>query len=81
MGVVDSPWVHDVDRTKFAASFATLREHDSSWLFSTHLPPIRATDRERLIDNISHAPDATRFTGPDQAALEAMLAGFEPQPG
>jgi hypothetical protein len=76
---VDSPWVHDVDRTKFAASFTTLREHQSSWLFSTHLPPIPGTERERLLDNISRTPDATRFMGPDQAALELMLASFEPQ--
>jgi glyoxylase-like metal-dependent hydrolase (beta-lactamase superfamily II) len=77
---VDSPWVHNVDATKFAASFATLREHQPSWVFSTHLPPIREAERERLIDNISQAPGAVPFVGPDQAALEAMLASFEPLP-
>ncbi|MGW7289699.1 hypothetical protein ACWGH4_29950 [Streptomyces sp. NPDC054847] len=32
-----------------------------------------------MIDTISRAPGADPFVGPDQAALEQMLASFEPE--
>jgi hypothetical protein len=32
----------------------------------------------RLLDTLLEAPSADVFTGPDQAALEAMLREFEP---
>jgi glyoxylase-like metal-dependent hydrolase (beta-lactamase superfamily II) len=78
---VDSPWVAGVDRGTYAA---TLRELAASTaglplVLSTHLPPAR--DRgEQLLTVLADAPDQPAFVGPDQAALEAMLAGFEPAP-
>jgi hypothetical protein len=74
---VDSPWVQQADRTKFAASFGALREFDPSWVFSVHLPPAQGRTSQ-LIDTALGAPDTPEFVGPDQAALEAMLASFEP---
>jgi glyoxylase-like metal-dependent hydrolase (beta-lactamase superfamily II) len=74
---VDSPWVQQVDRAKFAASFAPLREFDPSWVFSVHLPPARERTPQ-LMETALTAPDVPEFVGPDQAALEAMLATFEP---
>ncbi|ANH36753.1 hypothetical protein I601_0300 [Nocardioides dokdonensis FR1436] len=44
---------------------------------STHLPSARGVNRT-LLDMLDEAPDSPRFVGPDQAALEAMLAQFEP---
>ncbi|CAM5445597.1 hypothetical protein SNARM312S_01492 [Streptomyces narbonensis] len=42
----------------------------------THLPPaVRMTDR--MLETIAMAPDSDPFVGPDQAALEQMLASFE----
>jgi hypothetical protein len=74
---VDSPWVHGVDRARFAASFGPVREFRPSWIFSSHLPPA-ADASETLVRTLLAAPDIPAFVGPDQAALEAMLAEFEP---
>ena len=74
---VDSPWVHTVDPAKFAASFAPLRDFGPSAILSTHLPPLTG-DTAALFDTLLDAPQATPFTGPDQAALEAMLREFQP---
>jgi hypothetical protein len=35
---------------------------------------------DRLISAVAAAPGATPFVGPDQAALEAMLASMSGQP-
>jgi hypothetical protein len=75
---VDSPWVRGVDRGAFATSLQQMREMDPSLVLSTHLPPARDA-MPALLDTLSTAPDADPFVGPDQAALEALLATFEPQ--
>lgn len=74
---VDSPWVHAVDPAKFAASFGPLRDFGPSAVLSTHLPPV-TSDTAGLFDIVVRAPQASPFTGPDQAALQAMLSQFEP---
>jgi hypothetical protein len=74
---VDSPWVSAVDPAKFAASFQPLRDFGPSAIFSTHLPPI-ARASASVYDTLLQAPQASAFTGPDQAALEQMLKAFEP---
>jgi Metallo-beta-lactamase superfamily len=74
---VDSPWVHNVDPGRFAASFQPLRDFDPSCVLSTHLPPVNA-DGARLFDTLLAAPHRDPFIGPDQAALEAMLRQFQP---
>jgi hypothetical protein len=74
---VDSPWVHTVDPVKFAASLGPLRDFAASAILSTHLPPV-TRDIAGLFATLLDAPDADPFTGPDQAALEAMLRTFEP---
>ena len=72
---VDCPWVANVDRTKFAASMATLQAMQPEVVLSTHLPPARNA-MPRLLETLSTAPDADAFVGPDQAALNAMLASM-----
>jgi hypothetical protein len=74
---VDSPWVHDVDPAKFAVSFRPLREFGPSAILSTHLPPVTG-DSAALFTTLLQSPLASPFTGPDQAALEAMLRQFQP---
>jgi hypothetical protein len=74
---VDSPWVHAVDPAKFAASFSPLRDFGPSVILSTHLPPVTG-DGAALFATLLDAPQADPFTGPDQAALEAMLREFQP---
>jgi hypothetical protein len=74
---VDSPWVHAVDPGRFAVSFGPLRDFGPSAILSTHLPPVTG-DTAALFATLLDAPQAGPFTGPDQAALEAMLREFEP---
>jgi hypothetical protein len=73
---VDSPWVHLVDETKFLNTVAALRALDPRWILSTHLPPADGRTAE-FLDMLAEAPKSDPFVGPDQAALEQMLAGFE----
>ncbi|MDQ1687100.1 MAG: hypothetical protein QOK42_75 [Frankiaceae bacterium] len=74
---VDSPWVAHVDRARFHDTLQPLRAFDPTTVLSTHLPPARDA-MPQLLDMLAGSPDADPFVGPDQAALEAMLAGFEP---
>jgi hypothetical protein len=75
----DSPWVAGVDRTLFRSALEPLRKLDPPLVLSTHLPPARGAIT-RLLDMLAAAPDADAFVGPDQAALEQMLAQMEPVP-
>jgi hypothetical protein len=74
---VDSPWVHTVDQAKYLDSLATLRAVDPALILSTHLPPAVGRAPE-FLQMLAAAPGADPFVGPDQAALEQLLAGFEP---
>jgi hypothetical protein len=76
---VDSPWVREVDKARFAASMAPLRSFDPAVVLSTHLPPARDLVGE-FLDNLGRAPDADPYVGPDQAALGSLLRSFEPAP-
>ncbi len=74
---MDSPWVHNVDVTKYTASVDAVRSLDPSAVFSTHLPPVLA-DIGRHFDVIGQVPHAPEFAMPDQQALEELLASFAP---
>ncbi|MGH7723464.1 MAG: MBL fold metallo-hydrolase [Candidatus Dormibacteria bacterium] len=74
---IDSPWVHDVDTGRFMESVRSMPVMDAARVLSTHLPP--AIDlNTQLTAMLADAPTADPFVGPDQKALEAMLASFEP---
>jgi len=74
---VDSPWVHVVDPERYRGTIDPLRAMAAPVVLSSHLPPaVACTDR--LLDTLLLAPQADRFVGPDQRALEEMLASFEP---
>jgi hypothetical protein len=75
---VDSPWVTSVDRTAFRASLQPLRQLDPSVVLCTHLPPAHAATTQ-LLDTLGIVPNADPFVGPDQAALEKLLAELEPR--
>ena len=74
---MDSPWVHNVDTTKYQASVDSVRSLDASAVFSTHLPPV-LTDIGRHFNVIGQVPQAPEFAMPDQQALEELLASFAP---
>ncbi|OEJ25949.1 MBL fold metallo-hydrolase [Streptomyces agglomeratus] len=77
---VDSPWVHTVDTGKYLATVQPLRAMEAETVLCTHLPPAVGLT-PRMLDTIAGAPGADPFVGPDQQALEQMLASFEPGPG
>jgi hypothetical protein len=74
---IDSPWAHLVDPVKFQATIDPIRRLAPSTIFSTHLPPARDMN-EVLFSHVAAAPTGPKFVGPDQQALEALLASFEP---
>jgi hypothetical protein len=66
-----------VDRDAYLATMAPLRAMDPAVILSSHLPAaIDSTDS--CLDMLRIAPDADAWVGPDQRALEQLLAGFEP---
>jgi hypothetical protein len=70
---IDAPWLHSVDPRVFGSALDSIRQMDPKVVFSSHLPPARGMN-EHLLKTLAAAPAATPFVGPDQAALEAMLA-------
>ena len=45
-------------------------------VLSSHLPAARGSSVERLLGALPRSPALPPFVGPDQAALEQMLAGM-----
>jgi len=74
---VDSPWVSQADPAKFATSYDALRAFAPQTILSTHLPPATGVF-DKCLDMLADAPDVQPFVGPDQATLEAMMAGEAP---
>ena len=74
---IDSPWVHTVDQAKFQATIDPVRSLQPSAVFSTHLPPA-TSGIDALFDVVAASPSNPGFIGPDQVALEELLASFEP---
>jgi hypothetical protein len=74
---VDSPWVHTANTSRYLQTVRALQAFDPDAIFSTHLPPV-TNSGDRLYDMLAAAPDCHPFVGPDQHALEMMLATFEP---
>lgn len=71
---VDAPWLRWVEPEAFRQSLAVIRRLAPSRILSSHLPPADAGMQQTLFDHLDAARSATPFTGPDQAALEAMMA-------
>lgn len=73
---VDSPWLHKVDRAAFAEELDGIASLAPTMILSSHLPAASGAMTEHLLSSLAAAPDAAPFVGPDQAALESMLAGM-----
>ena len=71
---IDSPWLHKVDSAEFAKELNRIREIAPTMILSSHLPAAPGNMIERLLGSLEAAPTAGPFVGPDQAALEQMLA-------
>jgi glyoxylase-like metal-dependent hydrolase (beta-lactamase superfamily II) len=74
---VDSPWVHRVDTGRYLETVRSTPIIDADTVLSTHLPPAIKLSGQ-LTAMLADAPQADPFVGPDQKALEAMLASFQP---
>ena len=70
---IDAPWLAHTDRDHFAATLAALRRLGARRVLSSHLPPATGLT-DVLIDTLATVPGATPWTGPDQAALDQILA-------
>ena len=75
---IDSPWVHNVDTARYMQTVRSTQSLDAEVVLSTHLPPAIGL-ATLLTDMLAAAPDADPFVGPDQQALEQMLASFDPR--
>jgi flavorubredoxin len=71
---VDSPWLHHVDPSAFAKELNRIRLLEPTMVLSSHLPAASGAMMEKLLSSLEAAPTAQPFVGPDQAALEHMLA-------
>jgi glyoxylase-like metal-dependent hydrolase (beta-lactamase superfamily II) len=74
---VDSPWVHTTEPARYLETVQPLRAMDPAVICSTHLPPAVGHTAE-FLEMLAAAPHADPFVGPDQHALEQLLASFEP---
>lgn len=70
---IDSPWVTHTDRAHFDGALQQLRDLEARRVLSSHLPPATGLS-EQLLDNLSRVPGSNPWVGPDQAALEQLLA-------
>jgi len=71
---VDSPWLHKTDTALLAKELNAIREMDPALILSSHLPAAPGSMVERLLASLEAVPTAQPFVGPDQAALEQLLA-------
>ena len=69
----DSPWLQNTDTSKFRAGLKAFSSLEPAWILSSHLPPA-AGMTDVLLETLSDLPGNEAFVGPNQAALEAMLA-------
>lgn len=70
---IDAPWVTHTDREHFRTQLARVRALGADRVLSSHLPPATGMT-ERLVDNLTALPGSAPWIGPDQAALEQVLA-------
>ena len=76
---MDSPWVHTAKSDRYLHTIHTLQTINPDVILSSHLPAATQLGAP-FLDMLAAAPDTDPFIGPDQHALQQMLATFEPGP-
>ncbi len=76
---IDSPWVQVADRERYMQTVRAMPFADATAVYSTHLPPAMGLGAQ-LTAMLAEAPSATPFVGPDQQALEQMMAAMHAAP-
>jgi hypothetical protein len=74
--MADSPWLCKVDGAIFTKDLDAVRAFSPSHVLSSHLPAASGASLGRMLHSLDAARAATPFMGPDQAALEAMMASM-----
>jgi hypothetical protein len=70
---IDAPWLPLTDADAFGSTLGAVEALDPVRILGAHLPPAREMTRT-LLAYLAEARTAPRFVGPDQAALESMMA-------
>jgi hypothetical protein len=74
--MADSPWLCKVDRGVFAKDLDAMRRLSPDHVLSSHLPAASGASLDRMLASLEAARAGTPFVGPDQAALEQMMASM-----
>ena len=72
------PWLSIVDRGAYLDTVARFRDLPASVIVGAHTPVISADAMATAFDHLAALPDVTPPPHPDQAALDAALAGRAP---
>jgi hypothetical protein len=70
---IDSPWVTHTDRDHFDHTIGVFRGLGARRVLSSHLPPAHGLANQ-LLDNLAQVVGSNPWVGPDQAALDQILA-------
>ena len=70
---IDSPWLSIIDHAKFGHILSTIEKLNADRILSSHLPPAENMNKT-LLSILSEADQTPAFAGPDQHALEKMMA-------
>lgn len=70
---IDAPWVTHTDRRRFRRTLGEIRKLEARRVLSSHLPPALGRT-EKLLGNLAEVPGSVPWVGPDQAALDQLLA-------
>ncbi|WP_455366377.1 oxygen-binding di-iron domain-containing protein [Kaarinaea lacus] len=70
---VDAPWLSMIDPGKFTKALGEIDKLNVNTILSAHLPPAEGLAGQ-LLEYVKEAQEAPAFVGPDQQALEKMLA-------
>jgi hypothetical protein len=74
--MADSPWLCKVDGGLFAKDLDSLRRLAPDHVLSSHLPAASGASLDSMLASLEAAREGTPFVGPDQAALEQMMASM-----
>jgi hypothetical protein len=74
--MADSPWLCKVDEAVFAKELDAVRRYSPRHVLSSHLPAATGGSLARMLDSLDAARSSTPFVGPDQEALEQMMASM-----
>lgn len=70
---IDAPWLNIIDINKFGETLTAIENLKANTFLSAHLP-VAENMSKALLDILADACQTPTFTGPDQQALEKMMA-------